>query len=172
MLKIASARPDCTQFHPVPRVFMSGCDARAGVRTHGKDTGHFEAAFPMLYAQAAPIDDAWEPDSEELSDGSSDDGDAEEDDPFEEPPAEETKPLPQAKSASLPSMWKPSAQSSPHAITELQDQEISDALRLKDSAKLPVLIEKLKKIVAAAESCLSAKSAEGTIARQFCSMPY
>ena len=130
------------------------------------------AAFPMARAKAAPIDDAWEPDSEELSDGSSDDGDAEEDDPFEEPPAEETKPLPQAKSASLPSMWKPSAQSSPHAITELQDQEISDALRLKDSAKLPVLIEKLKKIVAAAESCLSAKSAEGTIARQFCSMPY
>lgn len=94
---------------------MSRRDARAGVRTHGKDTGHFKAAFPMLSAKAAPIDDAWEPDPEELSDSESDDGDAEEDgppeEPLAEPPAEETKPLPQAKSASLRSMWKPSAQS-------------------------------------------------------------
>ena len=148
---------------------MSGCDARAGVRTHGKDTGHFEAAFPMLSAnKAAPIDGAWEPNSGELSDGSSDDGDAEEVDPPEEPHANKPKPQPKETFGSLSSIWKPSAQSTLHAVTLLQEQEIVDALRLKDSTKLSVLVQKLNEIIASAESRQSALSAEGTTARQLC----
>ena len=166
MLKIASTGRIAHSFIP-SRECMSRRDARAGVRTHGKGTGHFEAAFPMLSAKVAPIDEGWESNSEESSDSSSDDGDAEEDhdEPPEETPGDHTTPQPKATRTPLTLIWKQPARNTMRAVTELQKQEIADALRLKDATKLSELIEKLREIIAVAESRVAALSAEGKTGR-------
>ena len=142
-------------------------DARSAARTHGANSSPRKAfPFAKATAKSAPIDEAWKPDQHKLSDGSSDDSDAEEDEPPEETPSAHTTPQPKATLTPLTSIFsKQPARSTLHAVTELQKQEVADALRLKDAAKLSELIEKLKEIIAVAESRVAALSAEGATGR-------